>query len=48
MSRAPDQLAPTWLPRQQRRYVDRALRKLIRRNVCSLCGGAFRHREPNQ
>jgi hypothetical protein len=43
MSRAPDQLAPSWLPRQQRRYVDRALRKLHRRGVCSLCGGAFRH-----
>jgi hypothetical protein len=46
MSRAPDQLAPSWLPRQQRRYVDRALRKLIRRNVCSLCGGSFRHNSP--
>ena len=40
------ELAPPWLSRAQRRYVDRALRKLIRRNVCSLCGGAFRHGGP--
>jgi hypothetical protein len=37
------ELAPSWLSRAQRRYVDRTLRKLIRRNVCSLCGGAFKH-----
>src|SRR5262245_16450898 len=46
MSRAPDQLAPPWLPRQQRRHVERALRKLHRRGVCSVCGGAFRHNSP--
>jgi hypothetical protein len=40
------ELAPPWLSRAQRRYVDRALRKLIRRSVCSLCGGAFRHNSP--
>ena len=44
MSRAPDPLAPPWLPRQQRRHVDRALRKLIHRNACSVCGVPF---EPN-
>jgi hypothetical protein len=40
------ELAPPWLPRQQRRWVDRELRKLHRRGVCSLCGGAFRHGGP--
>jgi hypothetical protein len=43
MNRAPDQLAPSWLPRQLRRRINRALRKLIRRDVCSVCGGPFRH-----
>jgi len=43
MSRAPDQLAPSWLPRQQRRRIDRELRKLLRRDVCSVCGSAFKH-----
>ena len=37
---------PSWLSRAQRRYVDRELRKLHRRGVCSLCGGAFRHNSP--
>ena len=46
MSRAPSQLAPSWLPRQQRRHVERALRKLLLRGVYSLCGGAFRHNSP--
>jgi len=41
MTRAPDSLAPPWLPRQQRRHVDRAMRKLIRRNACSVCGAPF-------
>jgi hypothetical protein len=36
-------LAPSWLPRQQRRRLDRALRKLMRRNVCSFCGSSFKH-----
>jgi len=36
-------LAPSWLPRQQRRRVDHELRKLFRRDVCSLCGGSFKH-----
>ena len=44
MTRASDSLAPPWLPRQQRRHVDRAMRKLIRRNACSICGAPF---EPN-
>ena len=40
------ELAPPWLSRAQRRYVDRELRKLHHRGVCSLCGGAFRHGGP--
>lgn len=47
MSRAPDQLAPSWLPRQQRRNVDRALRKLFHRNACSFCGEGFEHNHPS-
>jgi hypothetical protein len=43
MSRPPDQLAPSWLPRQQRRWVDAQLRKLVRPGVCSLCGSPFKH-----
>jgi hypothetical protein len=39
-------LAPSWLPRQQRRHVDRALQKLLRRGVCSICGGTLRHNSP--
>src|SRR5215471_12398432 len=39
-------LAPSWLPRQQRRHVDRALHKLLRRGVCSICGGTLRHNSP--
>jgi hypothetical protein len=40
------ELAPPWLSRAQRRYVDRELRKLHHRGVCSLCSGAFRHGGP--
>src|SRR6516164_4170143 len=40
------ELAPRWLSRAQRRYVNRELRKLIHRNVCSLCGGTFKHNTP--
>jgi hypothetical protein len=40
MSRA---LAPSRLPRQQRRRIDRALRRLSRPGVCSFCGRSFRH-----
>jgi len=40
------ELAPPWLSRAQRRYVDRELRKLIQRDVCSLCGASFRHGGP--
>jgi hypothetical protein len=46
MSRAPD-FAPSWLPRQQRRHVDRALRKLFQRNACSFCGEGFKHNHPS-
>ena len=31
------------LTRQQRRHIERQLRKLLRRNVCSICGSPFRH-----
>ena len=38
---APDhQLAPSRLPRQQRRYVDR---QLIRPSVCLVCGSPLKH-----
>ena len=33
-----NRFAPSWLPRQQRRRIDRELDKLIQRDVCSLCG----------
>jgi hypothetical protein len=35
--------APDWLPRRQRRAVDRRLRELWRREVCSACGSPFKH-----
>jgi hypothetical protein len=31
------------LTRQQRRHIERQLRKLLRRNACSICGSPFRH-----
>ena len=40
MNRPSDQFA---LPRQLRRRIQRQLRKLFRRNVCSICGGPFKH-----
>src|SRR5262245_22855677 len=43
MSRAPEQLAPSWLPRQQRRRINHQLHRLLRRDVCSVCGSLFRH-----
>ena len=43
MNRAPDQLAPSRLSRQQRRRLDRQLRKLFRHDVCSICGNTFKH-----
>jgi hypothetical protein len=43
MNRARDHLAPFRLSRQQRRRLDRALRKLFERNVCSFCGSCFPH-----
>ena len=43
MNRAPDPLAPSWLPRHQRRIVDSQLRKLFHHNVCSICGGKLKH-----
>src|SRR5262245_61786289 len=42
MTRAP-QLAPSWLPRQQRRRIDRELHRLMRRDACSICGSPHRH-----
>ena len=41
MNRAPDQLAPSRLSRQQRRRLDRALRKLFHQNKCLFCGSSF-------
>jgi hypothetical protein len=35
------ELAPSRLPRQQRRHVDRALRKFMQRDRCSICGSPF-------
>jgi hypothetical protein len=35
--------APDWPPRRQRRAVDRRLRELWRREVCSVCGKPFTH-----
>ena len=43
MNRTPDQFAPSWLPRQQRRRIDHQLRKLFHHDVCSVCGGRFKH-----
>ena len=43
MNRAPNSLAPSWLPRQQRRHIDRQLRRLMRPGTCSICGSPFRH-----
>jgi hypothetical protein len=43
MSRAPGQFAPAWLPRQQRRHIDRQLRKFFRRDACSVCSNTFKH-----
>src|SRR5262245_51250314 len=37
------ELAPAWLPRQQRRRVDRELRKLMHGDVCSICGSRLKH-----
>jgi len=34
---------PDKLSRQQRRHIERELRKLIRHNVCSICGSSFKH-----
>jgi hypothetical protein len=42
MTRAPE-LAPSWLPRRQRRAVDRQLHKLFQRGVCSICSSPFKH-----
>ena len=41
-----DQFAPSWMPRSQRRHINRALGKLFRRNACSICGKAFEHNSP--
>ena len=36
-------LAPPWLPRQQRRHLDRVLNKLVEREACSICGSGWKH-----
>ena len=36
-------LAPSWLPRQQRRTIDSQLRKLFCSDNCSVCGSPFKH-----
>jgi hypothetical protein len=36
-------LAPPWLPRQQRRHLDRILNKLVEREACSICGSDWKH-----
>jgi hypothetical protein len=36
-------LAPSWLPRHQRRLVDKALNKLVEREACSVCGANWPH-----
>jgi hypothetical protein len=36
-------LAPSWLPRHERRCIERALRKLFHRDVCSICSNPFKH-----
>ena len=41
-----DQFAPSWMPRSQRRHVNRALSKLFRRDNCSICGAPFKHNSP--
>jgi hypothetical protein len=35
-------MAPPWLPRSRRRAVDRDMRKLLGRGVCSFCGRSFK------
>jgi hypothetical protein len=36
-------LAPSWLPRQQRRRLERQLQKLFHSDNCSVCGQRFAH-----
>src|SRR5262245_19520806 len=42
MTRAP-QLAPSWLPRRQRRRINSELYKLLHRDTCSICGSPHKH-----
>jgi hypothetical protein len=42
MSNTPE-LAPSWLPRQQRRRIDRELHRLLRQDNCSICKSALTH-----
>jgi hypothetical protein len=37
------ELAPSWLPRQQRRRIDHQLHKLLRRGTCSICSRPLKH-----
>ena len=43
MANSTPELAPAWLPRQQRRRIDRTLRKLFRRGTCSICDSPLKH-----
>jgi hypothetical protein len=43
MSRAPEHLTPSWLPRRERRRINRTLHKLLQHDVCSVCGRALPH-----
>jgi hypothetical protein len=42
MTRAP-KLAPSWLPRHERRRIDNELYKLLHTDNCSICGSPLRH-----
>jgi hypothetical protein len=37
----PPELAPSWMPRQRRRRIDRELRRLLGLGVCSVCRTPF-------
>lgn len=43
MKTRPEPLAPSWLPRHQRRRIDRELRRLLSPGICSVWSGASKH-----
>jgi hypothetical protein len=43
MSRAPEELAPSWFPRHQRRRIDRQIYKLLHQDDCSVCRSPLKH-----